>query len=490
MATTKITNFKSLMSPDIRSSNGFARIQHFKVYPHKLVPQFSTEANESKSLGIVRFVYAPWLTGYNLFGLGKNGTNHPSIYMKDTTGSDVVNNGWTTPTDGDSASSGSLTSPNFLFPYKNYLYFFSSGTNLSRYLAVGSPAMTLNYQAISYTNVAEPVHHPADDCAYFFHDNVVDRLNNTTYSSAVLTLPDNMIIASGSAYGDYLEIACKPKNGVGESISYIWDRDSSLSTVTAKPNWGRGNVVHSATLEGVLTVVMDYFTNSAFAHDGGKLVVKQLIGGQPKTIAEFPVTDTSYFTGNKFVVDDKLHFAFEMARDGAYIHGIWSVDARGRVAIDLSESETDGVTDGLRYQGIYKLGEYWFIAHSNDGSVNRTNDQNTYAATSILETNVFGDGEGGQFYGATIPFEPLPSGASVSLKYRKTGTTSWTNMKTEETDGATKLTVVSDGTLKAPTFSEIEYQITATGGAVITATPERPIEFVHETSSTKPYGRS
>lgn len=486
----RITNFSSLMSPDIRSSNGFARIQHFKVFPHKLIQQFSTEASESKSLSIQRFLYAPWLGsgGYALFGLGTV-SGHPAVYIKDGGGShDPISETWGTPSNGDSAGSGSRNSTVF-FHYKNYAYFFSSGTALSRYGDLtGSPTLSLTYQSISYTNLAEPVHHPADDCAYFFHDNVVDRLNNTTYTSAVLTLPDNMVITSADAHGDYLAIGCKSKGGVGNSVVYLWDRDSSLSTVTAKYNWGRGDLKHLASLEGVLTGVTDYFTSSSFGHTSGKLVVKQLIGGQPSIVSEFPVTDTSYFTGNKFVSDERLHFAFEMARDGGYIHGIWAVDAQGCVKVEISESETDAITVGLRYQGIFKTGEYWWLAHSNDGSVNRTDDQNAYSATSILETNVFGQNDGNQFFGATIPFEPLPSGASVTLKYRNAGTTSWTAMKTESTLGATKLSVLFDGTQKAPTFSEIQYQITATGGAVITATPERPIEFVHETNSTKPYG--
>lgn len=493
MASTKITNFNSLMSPDIRSSNGFARIQHFKVFPHKLVPQFSTEADETKTLSVVKFIYAPWLstTAFRLWGLGVDiGNSRPGVWFKDSS-SDPIGSAWSGPS--SNVASGGARSTDVFFYYKGYLYCFKAGTDLSRYGKIddtSGASFTDAYQSITYTNVAQPVHHPADDCAYFFADNKVYRLNNTTWDGLVLTLPDNMIIASGSAYGDYLEISCKSKTGLGDSITYIWDRDSSLSTVTAKPNWGRGNIVHSATLEGVLTVVMDYFTNSALGHTSGKLVVKQLIGGQPKTVAEFPVTATSYFTGNKFVADEKLHFTFEMARDGGYIHGIWSVDARGRVEVPASEAETDAITAGLRYQGIYKTGEYWWIAHSNDGSVNRTNDQNTYSYTSIMETQATADGDQSQFYGAMVPFEPLPSGASVSIYCRKLGTASWgTVMKTVSTVGATELYVSKDGGAQAPVFSELQFRIEATGGAVITASPERPIEFVSEPNSTKPYGR-
>lgn len=61
--TTRITNFSAGMAADLRSPSGFARVQHFKAFPHRLVPQFSTKANESKSLNIVKFIYAPWQIG-------------------------------------------------------------------------------------------------------------------------------------------------------------------------------------------------------------------------------------------------------------------------------------------------------------------------------------------------------------------------------------------------------------------------------------------
>lgn len=476
------------MAADLRSASGFARMQHFKVFPHRLVPQFSNKANESKSLSITRFIYAPWLSsgGYALFGLGVV-SGHPAVYIKDGGGShDPISETWGTPSNGDSAASGSRNSTVF-FHYKNYAYFFSSGTALSRYGDLtGSPTLSLTYQSISYTNLAEPVHHPADDCAYFFHDNVVDRLNNTTYTSAVLTLPDNMVITAADAHGDYLAIGCKSKSGLGNSIVYLWDRDSSLSTVTAKYNWGRGDLKHLASLEGVLTGVTDYFTSSTLGHSAGKMIIKQLIGGQPKITSEYMVTDTSYFTGNKFVTDEKLHFAFELARDGGYIHGIWAVDAQGHVEVPESEAETDAITAGLRYQGIYKLGEYWFLAHSNDGSVNRTDDQNNYTYTSILETTFIGKPDvKSQFVGASVSFEPLPTGATVTLLYRKVGTTSWTTVKTVSTLAATVLSADKDASGKAITFNELQYRIESTGGAVITG-----LEYTHETNDQKSYGRA
>jgi hypothetical protein len=378
--TTKITDFTAGMAADLRSPTGFARLQHFKTFPHKLVPQFSTKADEIKASNMVRFIYAPWLssTSFALFGYSVVSTTRPAILIKGTSTGDIIADSWGTPANSQDAAAGPRDTRVFFY-YKGFFYGFAAGTRLWRYGKVddtSGTAWTDTYQLISYTNIAQPVHHPADDCAYFFIDNKVYRLNNTTFDGLVLTLPDNMVITSADADGDFLHIACKSTGGIGNSISYQWDRDSSLSTVTAKYDWGRGSIVHIANLQGTIVGVIDYFTTSLLGHNNGKLVIKAIIGGQVKTIAEFLETSlgttTSYFEGNKFVADDKLHFPFELARDGSYIHGIFSIDAAGQLRIEASEAEADGITQGLRYQGIYKTGEYWWIAHSNDGSAPQT----------------------------------------------------------------------------------------------------------------------
>jgi hypothetical protein len=472
------------MSGDLRSSVGFARVQHFRVFPHKLVPQFSTVVNESKSLNLTRFLYAPWLTGYNLFGYGVvSGGSFPAVYMK--TG-DIITSSWTTPSGGDASASGARNSSVF-FHYKNYLYGFHGTNQLWRYGdLISGLTWTDTYQTVAFTNVAPPLHHPADDCAYFFADNKVYRLNNTTWDGLVLTLPDNMVITSAEADGDFLVIGCKSKSGLGNSISYHWDRDSSLSTVTSKTDWGRGDLVHLAKLDGNLVAVMDYYTTSAFGHSQGKLITKKAVGAQAVVLEEYPVSATSYFEANKFVTDEKLHFAAELARDGSYIHGVFSVNSNGRLTVAVSEADADGITAGLRYQGIYKTGEYWWIAHSNDGSVERSDDQANYTYTSLLETDIIGTADvQSQFVGATVSFEPLPSGATVTLKYRKVGETSWTTIKSINTAATTTLSATKDTNSQARVFNEVQYRIESTGGAVITG-----LEFTHETNDQKSYGRS
>jgi|SRR5947209_886969 len=486
--TTKITDFTKGMAADLRSSSGFARLQHFKAFPHRLVPQFGTIADETTTFGIKRFAFAPWSNAgaYDLFGLGNTaGHVYAAVYIKNGGGtSDPTTGGWTTPVNGEGTSG--VSDSRIFFPYKNYLYFLFLGTELWRYGDLtGTPSIS-SFQTIAYSNVAEPVHHPADDCAYFFFDNKVYRLNGTTWNGLVLTLPDNMIITSADADGDYLHIACKSKSGLGNSWSYKWDRDSSLSTVTAKVDWGRGDLLHIAKLQGTIVGVTDFFTSSILGHRTGKLVIKAVVGDVAKVVGEYPTTGLSFFDANKYVSDDKLHFAAELARDGSFIHGVFSVDALGQLRVEISEAEADGSTQGQRYQGIFKTAEFWWLAHSNDGSVNRTDDQNTYTYTSILETNIIGTPDvQSQFVGASVSFEPLPSGATVTLKCRKVGETNWTTIKAVTTTAETKLYATKDSNSQARSFYELQYRIESTGGAVITG-----LEWTHETNDQKPYGRS
>jgi hypothetical protein len=491
--TTKFTGFTDGMAADLRSSRGFALIQGFKTFAHKLVPQFATEASESKALAITRFLYAPWLstTSFALFGYGVISSTRPAVYIKGNTTGDIVADGWGTPSGGADAASG-IRDTRVFFQYKGYIYGFAAGTRMWRFGKIddiSGSAWTDTYQSISYTNLADPLHHPADDCAYFPVDNKIYRLNNTTWSGPELTLPDNMVITSIEADGDFIQVACKPKNGLGNSWSFQWDRDSSFETVTAKADWGRGNLIHIANLQGVIIGVMDVFSLSSLGHSAGKIAVKALIGGVVKTVAEYETSGLCFFEANKFVADDKLHFPFELYRDGSYIHGIYSVDARGQLRVEISEPETDAGTAGLRYQGIYRTGEYWWIAHSNDGSVNRTNDQAVYG-TGIIETNIISSPTVQKLVGATIPCEPLPSNASITLKWRPVGTASWTNMTPTiaVAAGQTAIHFLKDTNGKPPSGIELQYRIESSGGAVIVATENNPVVFVHETDDQKAYG--
>lgn len=471
---TKITRFDGGISDDIReqSSNSFSISKHFDIFsnPKRLVPYRSTEADEDKTKDIVKFQYAPWSTGYRLFGLGVvSGGAKPKIFFK---GADPITDSWAVPSNGE-ASTGARSETVF-FHYKNYLYGWRAGTALWRFGdTTGSATFTDSYQTISYTDVAQPVHHPADDIAYFFQDNVVHKLDNTTWTSSVLTLPDNLIITSGVARGNYLAIACKPKTtGLTNSVVFLWDRDSSLATISGKIDWGEGDLFHIANLDGNLIGVTDYFLSSIWGIDKGKIITSVAVGEKARVIKEVE-TDNDItlpsMSSNKFIKNNKLYFAARIEKDSVANEGIYVVDGRGNISLDYVEEE---VTTG-KIQGIFSLGNYWFIAHSGDGSVNRTNNDGNYTYTSVYESQIFAGGDSSKtkkLIGVTIMTDSLPTAGQVVIKYRKDEETSWTTIFTNTTDNSishSAINIESSGAT-LPEYKEIQFRIESTGGAEIT----------------------
>uniref|UniRef100_A0A6H1ZHU1 Uncharacterized protein n=1 Tax=viral metagenome TaxID=1070528 RepID=A0A6H1ZHU1_9ZZZZ len=482
--TTIINKFDGGMLADLRDDSelnprGFAITKHFNLKKGKtLEPYRDLEADEDKTFNIVKFLFAAdgAATTFNLWGLGVDvGTAKPGIYKKTNTG-DVIGSAWTAP----SNNVGTLGDRHkgAFFHYKNYLYCWQNGTVLSRFGDItGTPTFTDTYQTISYTNVAQPVRHPSDDIAYFFQDNVVHKLNNTTWSSSALTLPSNLVIMDAEPYGDYLAIACKSLNKAGRSVVFLWDRDSSLATLSRRIDWGFGELRWIATLGGNLIGISELFTDTGyFGADFQEIQIRQAVGNKAEFLRSIPVSlGRSETASNKVADNDKLYFPSGYTIRGVAHRGIWSVDYRGNPTLEVSVQDAASGPDG-----IGKLGNYWFVAHSNDGSVDRTNNSALYTYTSIYESNVFNGGDSTQkkkVAGVSVSTEPLPAAGQIVLKYlinEDIAGQDWT------TDGVTVFTNTTDDSIhqsainnaagvNLPEYKEIQWRIESTGGAKPTA---------------------
>ena len=506
--TQIINRFDGGLSEDkrVKSSNKFSLTKHFDAftYPHKLVPYRSTEANEDKTFNIVKFLYAPYVTGHALYGLGVDvGTTKPCLYIYD------IDTAFPTTWSGGSWLKSPTTGRNteVLFYYKNYVYVWAGN---GRYLQrVDITSHTNDFSTIANGDfsaagtVAQPVHHPADDTAYFFYNNKVYKLSGTTWcdggTDPVLTLPDNLSIVSACAYGNYLAIACSTKGTTDyQSIVFLWDRDSSLTTLSERIDFGAGRIVHLANLAGRLTAVIDYYiSGSRGAAASGKIVIRQYLGGQfAATVNEIEsdtAGDSTTLPKVRYQKDDKLYFAAKPKLNGDFRHGIWVVDSNGRVTLDYIEEE---VADNRSYQGIYQVGNIWFIAHSGDGSVNRTNDQAVYTYTSIYESLILDGNDSStkkKLLGVSVMTEPLVSNDDLSLvlKYRKDSDLdgSWTTILTRTITNADEnshsaINIESTG-VNLPEFNEIQFRIESKSGSyapVITG-----LKFQYEVLDNLPY---
>ena len=462
------------------TTNKFALTKHFDVFtfPKKLVPYYKTEADETKSYLINKFLYAPYLTAiaYRLYGLGLYTASASVSGAPYVHNSDLTATGWEDPVTGYTAGEKAVNYSVFFY-YKNYIYWWQGGNQLARFGVLTGATTVAEYKAITYTNLAQPVHHPADDCAYFFQDNVVHKLNDTSWSASVLTLPAQFKIVAACPFGNYLAIACVSLQDLDkESVVYLWDRDSSLATLTERIDFGKGEIRHLANLNNKLTAVMNYYVDNAIGLNRGKILIKQASGNFAVTLNEI-ITDAYVTPGLvlpavRMITNDKLYFVTRATLNSDNREGIWVVDEYGRVALDTVEED---LATGTAFQGIFRLGNQWWIAHSEDGSIQRTDDAAAYSTTlaSVYESLIFNAGDSDlnkKLIGAAVMTEKMPTAGQIVLKYRINGATSWTTIYTDTTNSQIShgaINIEADGT-NLPEYKEIEFQILSTGGACIT----------------------
>ncbi len=476
---TKINRFDGGILKDLRenSANGFAITKHFDTFSnkHKLTPYRSYEANETKTFKLIKFLFA----NSNVYGFGVVvGGGVAKIYKK--TG-DVITGAWT---EDQNVNGTGARNEKVFFHYKNYLYYWAAGTALWRHGDITGTPTNASYQSIAYTNVAQPVHHPADDCAYFFQDNIVHRIKlNGDWDATVLTLPSNLVITSATPYGNYLAIGCKSSTGVGNSIVFLWDRDSSLATISQKIDWGLGELVVLAEIDGVLYGISNVSTNSAFgikykihikAYTGTIIFIQEL-----DTDTATTGDSAAYASGDYQVRNNKLYFAVHTgaSANAKNYTGIWVIgkhEIGSPLATTLAyKIDTDASSDLI--QGFFFVQDYLFVAHSSDGSVDRIDDQATYSATSIYESKIFNNEDSSQkkkLLGITVITPPLPAAGQVDLKYRKDEDldSTWTIIFTHTTDDSishSAINIESSGAT-LPEFKEIQFRIESIYGAEIT----------------------
>lgn len=482
--TIKIDQFDGGITRDLRmqSHNKFKITKNFDIFSDskRLQPYRNLIANETKNINITQFLQV----NSQIYGYGVVvGYAIAKIYKKTDTSSLITDN-WTEDrnVEGAGAREGFI-----FFHYKNYLYFWEAGERLSRHGDITGIATNETYQTITYTNVAQPVHHPADDIAYFFSDNKVHKLDNTSWSLAVLTLPDNLIITSACAYGNYLAIGCKSKELTGHSVVFLWDRDSSLTTISDKIDWGEGDLMILEVLEGLLVGISNVSTK--FFGLKPKIHIKGYSGSlsfiQELDVDSATTGDEDYkiASGAKVVKNGKLYFSVHsgVSANAKNYTGIWVVgrhEIGSPFAVTMAyKIDTDASADQI--QGFNIFDDYLFVAHSADGSVDRTNNNDAYA-TAIYESYIFnGDSslQTKKLLRAKVTVEPQSTGGTFTLKYKRDAETTWTTIFTDSTDGQirhTALNIESSGA-NLGLFKEVQFRIESTNGTVITS-----IEFEFE----------
>lgn len=479
----KINNFSGGISDSPREENAtkFQSARHFDIFtdPNRLIPYRSLEADTndgSTATGMKQYVvkdFAYHSASAKLYGLGQTGAGLTKIVYK----ADATSGNWTLP--ASSEGNGAVQN-GCLVEYKDYLWGFQGTNQIFKWgLLSGTPSITNSASTTgsTLTSVAQGL--VFNDYLYLPYNNKIWRATNaTTFSDAYLTLPTNIKITSLAAYGRYIAIAVAPistYNGVSKVL--LWDGTST--DVQESIDWGEGELRVLETIEGMLVGITDRYLNNATGAGRGSMIVQIYQGGNPQIVKE---VFTQALTGKsiplqKAVKNNRLFWAAKIMTNSAgttYNEGIWSFGRKNvnypfALNLDIIDENVD--TDGI--QAIGSAANYFFITHSGDGSIDKTNDAATYAFTSVYDTQIlnFGDADADKtLLSAKVAFRALASGESLTLKYRIDGATSWTTIGSYSTTGSLSHTFLNIEATGAAFVSgrEYEFRLESTGGLEIT----------------------
>jgi len=478
-----INKFFGGVSDDIRlpSDNSFAITKGYDIFsnPFRLTPYRSSEtdtetsvsATDLKQYSVRDFLY-PSASG-KLYGLGQTGAGLVKIVQKDVAESGL----WTLP--ATSEGNGAIQNGCFV-EYKNYLWGFQGTTQVWRWgLLSGSPSITNSQGTVgTITSVAQGII-GKDDNLYLPYNNKLARVTSGgTVNDAVLTLPTNLKITSLTRYGNYLAIACAPISTFeGKSVVFFWNYTSI--DVQETIDWGDGELRVLETIEGMLVGITDRYLNNATGAGRGSMIVQGYQGGVPQVLKE---VFTQALVGktmplSKAVKNNRLFFAAKIITNAAGTEnneGIWSFgrkNAQYPFALTLDIISENINTSGI--QGFGTAANFFFIGHSADGSIDKTNDSSTaYTFSSIYESQIFNFGDtfsDKRLERVKVSFSKLTASEVVTVKYKVNNATSFTTIGSYSTVGElskTFLNIESSGVAFA-SGKEFQFQFNSTGGAEI-----------------------
>lgn len=499
-----ITRFDEGLSDDSREPisqrNAASLIKHFDCFSHPfaLTPYRSTEADHADASGATGAkqydIYHPQLSSAGLlWGLGKNASGYPKVLRK----ADPTTGNWLA-SDGSAASTaigeGNAARITGCFIEWAGAFWFFQGTNQLAKVTISSGTITNSVITVGSTiaTVSQGVY-GMDGNLYLFYNNKVVKVNSsgTATDNVAMPIPSDMRITSADNSGKYLAIGCAFGTSAtaipfGRSKAFLWD---FVDTATPADviDFGEGALNILGNVEGILVGVSDKGLSSALGMTRGSMVVYVWDGGAQakvyKEIVANQIVTLGRFIRDKVVKGNKLYwvasvpFGASTSTESTFHLGVWSF-GRKNIGSEYALS-LDYIIDAVIDTSNFKInsfgaaGEYWFINHSADGSIAKTDDTATYSETSIYETQVWSPKGSHKAYtlkNVIVNCEKLPAGASFTTKYKKDGATSFTTIETESTDDVLYHESVKDsnGNMPITQFREIILRVESLGGAVIT----------------------
>lgn len=497
---TKIDRFDGGIENDSRDprENTCQMVSNFDIFtnPRKMTQYRSSESGDGAAATRQRRNFCLAIrtgTTYSLYALGRQeAVARLEVEYKDlTTGAanDLDDTGW-----GSTANnqSGAGTAEYNLFVYYQRTgYIYASNTaNIIRYDPDGGDAIADTHQTLTHTHIAQGVVHSKDDILYIPYFNsggFIARNNNGTWNTTALTLPVHYIPSSICEYGNYLAIACIPTSGVGNSRVFLWDRDSSLTTVDESIDWGEGMLMVLEEVDGALIGISqkggaaNSFTGvpNGVVVTNDKVIFRQLVGNKAVKVKELLANHsggsaTTQLPIAKQRVDNRLYFQMLIELNGAVRDGVWSfgrIDQNSPWVLvhERTSNNNTALDTGDSLRNFIKVGDYLFQSYIDTNyAISKTDDGATFSHNSVYESKRFNAGDASthkDLMEATVTTEYMPTAGDVILQYRTNNSTSWTQIFQNTTDNSISRSAI---TSLPKDYKEIEFRILATGNAEIT----------------------
>lgn len=435
--TLTIKRFDGGMSDDIRepAANKFSITKHFDIFssPYRLTPYRDLVADTTGQLGVGALIYTS--TSY-LLGLGTvSGHSWPQIYYK--TGASLITDTW-----GNKANwvgTGSQVFYELFVEFNAALYFWSSTALVKGLVNFGS-SLNESFEVITTTFRCQGIVHSASNILYIPYSTASGTFIATidssgTFTAAAFTIPSNFRITSICEQGVYLAVGCLDANG-GNSKIMLWDLASAKATQIIDMGPEALYIVNN--LEGALIGISTTRTD-AFSVATSRITIRRWAGGFPTVVNDLTVNASnavSLFQNVNFVKNNRLYFSAVFGTNiGLFAYGRKSASYNYAVTLDRFATNDNSETGIL---AALILGDICWTVHTAVGTITRTNDQASYTATSIYESQKFRDYPVAHVDSVTVQYPPLPSAGQVVAKLRKDSETDWTAVFRDTTDNATR----------------------------------------------------
>lgn len=376
-------------------------------------------------------------------------------------------------------TAGAVDSVTILEAGRNY----STGSKATTVVPDGGTGCTITVSTVAdssttISSVADGLI-ARDDNLYLPYNNVLVRVYPSgTVQDQVLELPDNLKITSLTNYGNYMAIGCSPKDIYeGQSKVFLWNLTSP--DIQEVIDWGEGELRVLENINSILMGVTDRYLNNDAGAGQGSLIIQGYSGGVLQVLKEVFTEKLNGITMplSKSVKNNRMFFAAKIMSNTAgteYNEGIWSFgrkNAQYPYSLSLDYIDENVSTAGI--QAFGSAANFFFITHSNDGSIDKIDDTATYTFDSIYETQVFDFGDisnDKRLDSIKVSFRKLATGETLTVKYKVNDDTTWTTIGTHSTVGDLSHTFLTEeaNSVAFKSGREFKFQLQSTGGLEIT----------------------